>query len=288
METMGSQPSPCLVTSSLTAPQPTPSNPRDRATPSAAKERADILRHFDAVFSEAPALSAEDLTDTFRLRYLVYCLDRGFEDAQSCPSGLEYDDYDQHASHCLLRDRHGKRPLGTVRVVTTTGAAEGIESLPLAEYASAESMDVLRSLPGASTAEVSRFAISRSARDILRQSAEAAEARFGTAGESQRPYDKLLPYMALGLFRGIIRVSMRRELTHWCLAAEPSLIRRLRSLGLHLRPVGPLIEHRGLRQICYAEITELLARVEAERPEIWDVMTLGGLLLSNEPARTVA
>src|SRR3546814_18623440 len=94
--------------------------------------------------------------------------------------------------------------------------------------------------------------------------------------------------MALGLFRGIIRLSIRREVSHWCLAAEPSLLRRLRGLGLHFEPAGPLVEHRGLRQICYAEVTELLARVEAERPEIWDVMTLGGLLLSDEPARTVA
>src|SRR3546814_4081419 len=59
--------------------------------------------------------------------------------------------------------------------------------------------------------------------------------------------------MALGLFRGIIRLSIRREVSHWCLAAEPSLLRRLRGLGLHFEPAGPLDEHRGLRQICRSE-----------------------------------
>src|SRR3546814_13072214 len=70
---------------------------------------------------------SSDLKEAFRLRYLVYCLDRGFEDAGSCPSGLEYDDYDSQASHCLLRDRCGKRALGTVRVVMTTGADTGVD-----------------------------------------------------------------------------------------------------------------------------------------------------------------
>src|SRR3546814_1464135 len=91
--------------------------------------------------------------------------------------------------------------------------------------------------------------------------------------------------MAIDLFRVVNRLSIRRELSHWCLAAEPSLLRRLRGLGLHFEPAGPLVEDRGLRQICYAEVTELLARVEAERPEIWDVMTLGGLLMRSEERR---
>lgn len=289
---MGRQSTPRLITSSRAASQQPyqkpPGSADDGLASSAAKERANVLRHFDAAFIEAPAVSREDLKDAFRLRYLVYCLDRGFEDAGTCPSGLEYDEYDNRAEHCLLKERCGKRTLGTVRVVMTTGSLATADSLPLAEYASQESMDILRSLPGASTAEISRFAITRSARDILRQSAKGAEVHFDKPGETLRRFEQLLPYMALGLFRGIIRLSMRRGMTHWCLAAEPSLLRRLRGLGLHFQPAGPLVEHRGLRQICYAEITELLARAEAEHPEVWDVMTLGGRLLSNELARTVA
>src|SRR3546814_5065568 len=101
---MGSQPSPRLITSSLAAPQQPLSSGDDEVACSATKERAakertDALRHFDAAFSEGPAVSAEDLKEAFRLRYLVYCLDRGFEDAGSCPSGLEYDDRsEEHTS----------------------------------------------------------------------------------------------------------------------------------------------------------------------------------------------
>ena len=285
---MGTQPSLHLCPPTLDASKPSVSPAIESLTPSMPPHRLDVLRHFDAVFSETPVSSRKDIEDAFRLRYQVYCLDRGFEDATACPDGQERDQYDDAALHCLLRDRIGRHPLGTARVVTTTGRAPGIDSLPLAEYASEESMEILRALPGASTAEVSRVAIARSARDILRQAAKATEARLGTTGETPQCFEKLLPYMTLGLFRGIIRVSMLRGMTHWCLAAEPSLLRRLRSLGLHFQPAGSLVEHRGLRQICYAEITALLARAEIERPEVWDIMTLGGLLLSNESARIVA
>src|SRR3546814_15728366 len=85
---MGIQQTPHLLASSVTAAQLAGSSDFTAAPP-IPKERLDILRHFDAVFSESPASVAGDLQEAFRLRYLVYCLDRGFEDAGACPSGLE-------------------------------------------------------------------------------------------------------------------------------------------------------------------------------------------------------
>jgi N-acyl amino acid synthase of PEP-CTERM/exosortase system len=247
-----------------------------------------VLRHFDAVFSETPVSTAADIEEAFRLRYLVYCLDRGFEDAKDCPGGLEQDQYDDGALHCLLKDRVGKRPLGTVRLVTAAARPSGINGIPLAEYACEESMKILRSLPRRSTAEVSRFAITRSAREILWQTLETPGAELRTPAVDADRSGKLLPYMSLGLIRGLVRLSMQHGITHWCLAAEPSLLRRLRGFGLHFVNAGPLVEHRGLRQICYANVHELLERAEAEHPEFWDIITVGGFLLSDALARSAA
>lgn len=284
---MGIQQPPHLLASSVTASQLAGSSDLDAAAPPTPKERLDILRHFDAVFSESPASVAEDLQEAFHLRYLVYCLDRGFEDAGACPSGLEQDPYDRQALHCLLRERFGKRPIGTVRLVTTKARPTGIDGLPLAEYASSESLDILRSLPQGSTAEVSRFAIARAARDILCQSQGTAALPSGRRQDPQRNA-KLLPYMSLGLIRGLVRLSVQHGIAYWCLAAEPSLLRRLRAFGLHFQNAGPLVEHRGLRQVCYANLKDLLARAEAERPEFWDIITVGGFLLSDALVRNAA
>ena len=258
------------------------------AAPSPLANRLDVLRHFDAVFSETSVSTTADVEDAFRLRYMVYCLDRGFEDAKERPDGMERDQYDDAALHCLLRDRLGRRPLGTVRLVMAGAAPSGIDGLPLAEYASEESMDILRSLPGKSTAEVSRFAIARSARDILWRAQRVPGAVLCSPAADAECSGRLLPFMSLGLLRGVVRLSMEHGVTHWCLAAEPSLLRRLRGFGVHFENAGPLVEHRGLRQICYAQVHELLSRMEAERPEFWDIITVGGFLLSDALARSAA
>jgi N-acyl amino acid synthase of PEP-CTERM/exosortase system len=278
---MGTQPSPRLLASSFATSSASLGSASQAALPSPLQDRLDVLRHFDAVFSEAPVSTPTDIEEAFRLRYLVYCLDRGFEDAHACPDGQEKDPYDDSALHCLLRDRIGKHPLGTVRLVLADAQPGGTDDLPLAEYAPEEGLEALASLPAATTAEVSRFAIARSAREILRRSHEDLGARLDTIGQFPERAGKLLPYMSLGLIRGLVRQSMQNGITHWCLAAEPSLLRRLRGFGLHFRNAGPLVDHRGLRQVCYAELKELLAVARTERPEFWDIITVGGFLLSD-------
>lgn len=286
---MGTQPSRRLLHPALAASQQSLSSALEAATSSPLESRLSLLRHFDAVFSESPVSTAADVEEAFRLRYLVYCLDRGFEDAQTCPEGMEHDHYDDAALHCLLRDRVGRRALGTVRLIMASATKPtGIDGLPLAEYAETESIDILKRLPATSTAEVSRFAIARSARDILSHPQEVSRGGLRVPAPDAQHGSKLLPYMSLGLIRGLVRLSMQHGITHWCLAAEPSLLRRLRGFGLHFANAGPLVEHRGLRQVCYAKVQDLLARAEAEHPEFWDVITVGGFLLSDELARTAA
>lgn len=250
--------------------------------------RFELLHRFDDVFRETPARDHHDLEEAFRLRYQVYCLDRGFESADACPQGMEQDHYDSNALHCLLRDRANAQAIGTVRLVQPAATPTWFAGLPLAEYAPQEGMaDILR-LPAGTTAEVSRFAITRAAREILRGPARRSSRPVDEAATQATLGEKLLPYMSLGLIRGLVRLSMQHGITHWCLAAEPSLLRRLRGFGLHFRDAGPLVEHRGLRQVCYAELGALLDRARAEHPEFWDVITVGGFLLSADLARTAA
>jgi len=280
---MGTQPSPETLRASLPSPSLSLScRPVDTPVARAPLPRLDVLKHFDSVFSETPATTATDIEDAFRLRYQVYCLDRGFESAEACPQGMERDSYDAYALHCLLRERAGTQPIGTVRLVRPAATPAWFSGLPLAAYAPQESMADIMRLPAGTTAEVSRFAITRAAREVLRASSAQVSPKLEGVGE------KLLPFMSLGLIRGLVRLSMQHGVTHWCLAAEPSLLRRLRSFGLHFTNAGPLVDHRGLRQVCYAELGTLLERAEAERPEFWDIMTEGGLLMAGNLAQNAA
>ena len=279
---MGTQPSPASLRPSLAASPLSLGTPINAPAFPTSASRLDILRRFDEAFSEVPARESHEIEEAYRLRYQVYCLDRGFEEATACPSGMEKDRFDDYALHSLLAERTSRRTIGTVRLVKPAAAPNWFSRLPLAEYADVDSVEELMRLPAGSTAEVSRFAIARSALSQLRVMA--------TEGDASVPNwrEKLLPYMSLGLIRGLVRQSLAHGVTHWCLAAEPSLLRRLRTFGLHFKNAGPLVDHRGLRQVCYAELSSLLERAEAERPEFWHIITQGGFLLPADAARNAA
>lgn len=285
---MGTLPSPETLRASLPHPPRVLQSDTDGSAPHAAQPRLTALRNFDNIFREMSATKRHDLDDAFQLRYQVYCLDRGFEDAAACPEGMERDSYDDDALHCLLRDRATSTAIGTVRLVRPAATSTWYRDLPLADYAAPESLDELSRLPAGTTAEVSRFAITRLAREVLRGQVPTASQPLDIAKGDATMGERLLPYMSLGLIRGLVRLSVEHGITHWCLAAEPSLLRRLRSFGLHFTDLGPLVEHRGLRQVCYAELSGLLERARLERPEFWDIITVSGFLVSDELARTAA
>lgn len=277
---MGTQPALETLLASIPAPRAPLRQPETVPAHQTAQSRLDVLNHFHRVFAEAPATEPEEIAEAFRLRYQVYCLDRGYESADNCLEGMEKDFYDEYALHSLLREQTSEAVLGTVRLVLPPAGPTWFAGMPLADYAPLEAIEVIKNLPRGTTAEVSRFAITRSAREILRESRTGSGCRSATDESEPTIGEKLLPYMSLGLIRGLVRLSILHGVTHWCLAAEPSLLRRLRSYGLHFQNAGPLVEHRGLRQVCYADLEELLDQAADERPEFWEILTDGGALSS--------
>ena len=253
--------------------------------PSLSDSRLELLCQFDDVFKEISAEQPQEIEQAFRLRYQVYCLEQGFEAPDAFTGGMEQDSYDAFAHHSLLVDRTSALPLGTVRLINPANSPDWVSDLPVASYAAPESIDALKRLPGGSTAEVSRFAIARVARQKFGQSRDGLGKTRQQPGREIPLRDKMRPYMSLGLIRGLVRLSVENGITHWCLAAEPSLLRRLRAFGLHFTAAGPLVDHRGLRQVCYAELKGLFERARQERPEFWHVMTQGGFLT---PAGAIA
>jgi hypothetical protein len=58
----------------------------------------------------------------------------------------------------------------------------------------------------------------------------------------------------------------------------------LSRLGIHFTLVGKPIDYHGLRQPCYSELGLLLASVENQRFDVWEVLTDRGRLW---PAQSV-
>jgi len=201
-----------------------------------------VREGFDVIVADSPSL----IRQSYQLRYQVYCVERGFLGGSD---DLEFDEYDSHSRHIVLVSRNSGQVVGTVRLVLPC-VQQPENSFPLQLVCNPH---LLHDLPLLSTAEVSRFAISK-------------EMLSGIPSGLMR----------LGLVQGLIQSSHDLGITHWCAVMERSLLRLLRSSSIHFHPLGSLVEYHGPRQPCWSPISALLDRVGREQPEIWEYLTHGG------------
>ena len=201
---------------------------------------------FAVILADTPELRRE----AFRLRHQVYCLGRGYEPSLS---DIETDAFDTHARHVLLCHRASGDMLGTVRLVLNSPQTPG-ESFPMQRVCSP---GLLNHLPLPVTGEISRFSISKERRQVAGPTAA---------------------FMRLGLMQGIVRVCRDEKVTHLCAVMERSLLRLLQTTGIHFQPLGPLVEHHGIRQPATCHLTTMLSRVRKEQPLVWSVLTQDGTL----------
>jgi N-acyl amino acid synthase of PEP-CTERM/exosortase system len=224
---------------------------------------------------DAQIADSEELRDTaFRLRYRVYCIENPFEDPSANSDGREQDEFDAHATHSLLVYRPNASPAGTVRLVLPR-ADDPDNSFALQRVCQDPLLQDPIKFPVRTMAEVSRFCISKEFRRRWGDNSYASD-EIGAAEMSIDEERRILPHLSLGLIESLVRMSVENGITHWCAVMEPTLLRLLTRLGIHFQSIGPLIEYHGRRQPCYIPLPAMLARVQRERPDVWDVITRGG------------
>ena len=224
----------------------------------------DIPIHYDRHFEVIRAATPRLVREAYRLRYQVYCVENPFEDADQHDTACECDADDDRSVHTLLLHRRTGEVAGTSRVILP---GPRFRPLPMATLLKGSDRRLFESFPLAHTAEMSRFAVSKQFRQ------RRGDERFGDL----RPSDalvienerRLMPFMSLGLIRGLFGICIEHEITHLAAVMEPSLIRILHRLGLRFVPIGGTVMHRGLRQPCFAELDELIRHSRETDSIVW-------------------
>jgi N-acyl amino acid synthase of PEP-CTERM/exosortase system len=130
--------------------------------------------------------------------------------------------------------------------------------------------EAARVLPDATTAEFSRFAVSKHFR---RRLGDDLYGRAYGREELQSDGRRIIPHITLGLMAVALQLAGDHLIDHVAAIMEPALLRLLARFGIRFNPLGPIIDYHGWRQPCYARIDDLLAEVAAERRDIWEVIT---------------
>ena len=209
---------------------------------------------YDRYFTVLPASTPELLRAAYALRYQVYCVEHAFENPAEHPDGLETDKYDAHSVHAVLVYRPTGEVVGCVRLILPQ-AGSGIAALPIRSLIDSESARRLDACDPRRTAEISRYAVSKSLR--RRQGEEL----YPDVGELLSADDmrRLAPHISVGLVRAVAQLAAERGVSTVCAAMTPALGRLLERFGLIFERLGPLIEYHGHRQPCMAGCEDLLA-----------------------------
>jgi N-acyl amino acid synthase of PEP-CTERM/exosortase system len=185
----------------------------------------------------------ELLESSYRLRYQVYCLERGFLRPEDYPLGLEMDEFDPISSHVGAVDAHGELA-GTARLVRNTSAG-----FPLFRHCSVFPQEKALDTASDQLVEVGRLSVSRHYR---RRQADGVlilgsvppvrrSAEFHGMNRRSSRGDLLLT-----IIKAVYQQSKRMGATQWLAATEPSLQRVLARHGVPFRQIGPESDYFGL------------------------------------------
>jgi N-acyl-L-homoserine lactone synthetase len=167
------------------------------------------------------------LEQSYRLRYQVYCVERGFLDPAAYPDGREIDEFDDYSVHLAVLDTAGTM-IGTARLIKPNP-----HGLPMFRHC-AFFPEVMPS--HVRPVEVSRLAISR---HYLRRR------------RLSEPLSDLVKAMVVG--------ARLVGANHLIAASEASLARRLVHLGFPYRIGGPPADYYGPVAACLMNLDEFEA-----------------------------
>lgn len=236
-----------------------------------------VVTAFNTYFEMLPADTDELKQEVYKLRYQVYCLEKGF--LANREDGFEYDEYDEYSSHYLIRHRASDSFMATTRLILPD--KQHPEKLfPLEAYNQIENIDLIKNLRRNNLGEMSRFCVSKQFR---RRANEQNLIITNEAEDTRLQKEKAdSPNLTLALFACAIRMSSEHNIYHWYAIMEPSLRKVIAALGINFVQLGPAIasdHYFGLRAPYVIKVDDLLNDVAERDLDHWNFLTHFGQYL---------
>lgn len=237
---------------------------------------------FKSFFEIEVAATEETVNKVFEVRYQVYCIDRPFEDPDEFPDGRERDAYDPRSAHALIKHRRTGDSVAVVRLVLAGDSPEQSDfpmEGPCFHKMSHQAQDTIAATPRQYIAEISRMAVSREFRRRLNEHESPTGVTDQTLYADAESGRRAMPYISLGLFAAILRMSVKHNITHWMAVMEPAQLRLLKRFGVEFDHVGPVMEFHGLRRPAFTEAASLINGILRRRVDVWELITESGRYL---------
>ncbi len=198
---------------------------------------------FDGRYRAVIADTEESKSIHYRLRYQIYCLEKGFEPSERFENQQEIDAYDDRSVHFLVQHQASGRWIAAARLVLGPP-----DRLPIAQVArfSLAGIDIERKR----FAELSRVSVLRAYRN---------HGRASFVNE---------PELLLGIIRAARDYSEQSGLDYWLFLCRRSVMRILGQFGLEMAIVGDPCRHRGIRYPYLGDLANGFDAIAHRSPEV--------------------
>ncbi|MFP4080769.1 MAG: PEP-CTERM/exosortase system-associated acyltransferase [Ectothiorhodospira sp.] len=245
-----------------------------------------LVDHFQDYFQVLPARAPERLEQVFRIRYDVYCREFGYEKEEDCPGGLERDDYDADASHCLIMHRPTERSAGCIRVVLPT-PDDAAFLLPLERFCGSSLDHPDRRpdhFPRGDIGEVSRLAVHTQFR--RRKGESETPAGFPADYILTEDERRTFPLLGLALFCAGTSLMKQAGREQAFVMMERRLARMLQASGFPFEQVGQPMEYHGERAAYHVTVRQVLESMRPDIRELHDFVHSSLTASDLDPARS--
>lgn len=225
-----------------------------------------IVDAFNDYFDMIPATSEALKQEVYQLRYQVYCIEKGFENPAAYAENLEYDEYDAHSSHYLIRHRETGDYMATTRLILPVPH----QLLPTEHYSQPHQLKRLQGMSHDNSAELSRCCVAKHFRRRKNErhllvTNDVDELRF-----SRRAIGSAA-HITLALLTCAIRMSNQNNVEYWYALLQPELKQVFSTLGVHFIDIGARVNYHGNSVPCAINVQTLL-RTAAEKNTDYGLM----------------
>lgn len=214
---------------------------------------------FDENFEVFLADTRESKKIHYSIRYQVYCEEMGFENKDDFTLEQEFDEYDNHSAHFIVRSRQTGQWIGAMRMIFKNN-----QTLPLEKHCSLDSpiSDTIfnRSI------EISRLCL---VKEIRRRNTDRTPpiGLFEEDGDINKGTN-VIPFhrrkhiersIIWGLFRAASVLSVQMNVKKWYFLGANALARIICKKGFNLQQIGEPCHLNGERLPFEIALHEILA-----------------------------
>ena len=242
----------------------------------------NIIDHFNEYFEMVPAVSDELKNEVYKLRYQVFCIENEIFNSEHYPDDLEFDDYDQHSVHYLIRHRKSGDYAATTRLILPdTNNPEKL--FPLEQYCEIDNFAVMQSINREHLGEVSRFCVLEAFKRRKNETHILAAIGSDWPDHLTLQERRIFPHISLALIACCIKASHEHDIHFFYSTTELPLLRFVSGLGINLIKIGPLVDYHGKRWPTVIKIKDMLDAVAKKNLDIWNLFTDNGRIWQTKP-----